>query len=317
MYKPLTTGEIFRILNRPQRMKYYIRSVRMRTTLLILLFALSALAQDVPAKLCVQGQRGRIEIDTVAKTFSATVDNVAYSGPVETVFWEPELFYAAFNGRDGDFSFFTNITFKRHASFADIRGLGVPFRMMNREHLDCEGKESTAEPYTVQVYATKVRGPAPLTTMLCAVPSDFANFSTYQWSTGQVGQMLPITIQTPGKYRFDVKATYIDIEATASVVIEVTDDIPHSDPVIPPRVGIHVDKLEGRAKRDEFTFTAIVVDDGKPVSIRWEFSDGFVGEGWIVRRTFRKKGIHQAVCLVTDDDGAEGRGVLNVRVKKR
>jgi hypothetical protein len=251
-----------------------------------------------------------------------------FSGQLEL--FEPtlELEYAMMGGSVPGFRFFSNITYKRHASFARITMPEQNFEMWNREHLDCDDQPTSAQPYSVHIYPRKVEGVAPFNVMLCAVPNDFATLTNYQWSVNggqQIGNMISASFTKPGVYRVRVDAKYIDIEASDEITVvvrapEVKDDDqpPPVETNEPPVVQINSDKLSVRQKKGVLTINALAEDeDGEIRSIVWDFGDGTTGEGATVKKTWRKKGSYTVTCRVKDDDGAEAQASITIAVKKK
>lgn len=200
--------------------------------LLTILFLSCAVLAQVPERLCVVSERGRIEIDTRNSVFQAQFNGQSYTGPFQVLLSEPSLFYLAGIGSAPGLTFYTNATWKRFSSFADVR-LGSSFRMWNDDHLDCDGNPSTASPYEVAITGATI-GSAPFRTTLTAVPSDFETLTTYAWCVNDkmvaVGQSL--TIEVSGKVVVEVEAIYNDIRARTEVVVEGTRWIAIDEPPI-------------------------------------------------------------------------------------
>jgi PKD repeat protein len=226
------------------------------------------------------------------------------------------------------FRFFSNITYKRHASFARVTMDSGNFEMWNREHLDCDDQPTSAPPYSVHIYPRKVEGIAPFNVMLCAVPNDFATLTTYQWSVNggqQIGNMISTSFTKPGVYRVRVDAKYIDIGASDEITVVVKapevkgdDPPPPVETNEPPVVQINSDKLSVRQKKGVLTFNALAEDeDGEIQSIVWDFGDGTTGEGTTVHKTWRRNGSYTVTVRVRDDDGAEASASVTVQVTKK
>lgn len=305
-----------------------------RTTLLVsvfvcLLAASPAIAQltPLPERLCVNDPaHGRLEVNTITRTFRADMKGREYSGQLELFEPTSELEYIMLGGTVPSFRFFSNITYKRHASFARVQMEGQGFEMWNLQHLDCDGQPANVPPYEVHIYPRRVEGTAPLTVMLCAVPNDFTTLTTYMWSISggqKTGNMIQATFAKPGVYRVRVDAKYIDIGASDEITVvvrepEVKDDDPSPAPNEPPTVQISADKLRVKPKKGVLTLNALAEDsDGEIQSVVWDFGDGTTGEGSTVHKTWRKKGSYVVTCRVKDDEGAEASASVTVMVLKK
>ncbi len=269
--------------------------------------AIAASAQDVPSRLCIRDTRLNLEVDTRALTYKAEVDGQSFNGVFGPVFWVPEFFYIAGIGNTPGFSFYTNISFLRHSSFADVRIGNQTFRAWNVEHLDCDGNPSTAPPFEVKITG-ELKGSPPFTPNLKAIPIDFENLSNYEWCVNgkmvAVGQSFSPTFTEPGRYTIEAEAIYNDIKASteAEVVVEVEQTTP------PPRPPNHPPTLapgiSGKLKKNRvIALTANASDpDGDTLDINWLCSDGLTATGAVVERIF-KRGAFSCSCAASDGRG--------------
>ena len=83
---------------------------------------------------------------------------------------------------------------------------------------------------------------------------------------------------------------------------------------MPPSASLAADRVTGIAPLEVKFRGAGTDSDGTIVSYQWDFGDGTRSSEQNVSHTFQNAGPYSVTLLVTDDDGAVGRGAVEIRV---
>ncbi|MFZ9854939.1 MAG: PKD domain-containing protein, partial [Limisphaerales bacterium] len=141
--------------------------------------------------------------------------------------------------------------------------------------------------------------------------------ASYVWDFGDGTRTEGVTVT----HAFQIPGSY-------GVTLTVTDEsgLSHSSafglritpPNLAPQAVISSDATSGHAPLAVvFDGSRSVDPDGSVVAHRWDFGDGQVVEGSLVRREFTRPGVHRVTLTVVDNQGAESSVTTSITVSQR
>jgi len=141
--------------------------------------------------------------------------------------------------------------------------------------------------------------------------------ATYVWDFGDGTRGEGVTVthafQGPGSYGVTLTVTdESGLSHSSSVGLRITP------PNLAPQAVISTDATSGYAPfAVVFDGSRSVDPDGLVVSHRWDFGDGQIVEGSVVRREFTRPGVHRVTLTVVDNRGAESSVATSITVSQR
>jgi len=141
--------------------------------------------------------------------------------------------------------------------------------------------------------------------------------ATYVWDFGDGTRTEGVTVthafQIPGSYGVTLTVTdEAGLSHSSAVGLRITP------PNLAPQAVISTDVTSGYAPLAVvFDGSRSVDPDGAVIAHRWDFGDGRVVTGPMVRREFSRPGVHRVTLTVVDNQGAESSVTTSITVAQR
>ena len=141
--------------------------------------------------------------------------------------------------------------------------------------------------------------------------------ATYVWDFGDGTRTEGVTVthafQIPGSYGVTLTVTdEAGLSHSSAVGLRITP------PNLAPQAVISTDVTSGYAPvAVVFDGSRSVDPDGAVIAHRWDFGDGQVVTGPMVRREFSRPGVHRVTLTVVDNQGAESSVTTSITVAQR